>query len=219
MKVMNNQVYSWKFDYSWRAITVCVSCSRISQQKKPVTRSCVSFVDRFIAAFCCSLWASCRWTRSQSSCASNHHKLVDKAVCLVVGRHGRCISDAFVGVNTIDGFWGSATATSPHLIPPKLRGSWFSEDGSNSPRQKNPAKQRVVVAHRASLSRWLALSQWALNLSSSAGVMGNRIRSSGVLLLAWTCLIPAQTRWSRGGQWRTQKYDGSFQKRKWNLTH
>ena len=55
---------------------------------------CVSFVNRFIVAFCCSLWTSCKRTGLQSSCASNHRKLVDKVVCLVVGRHGRRVSDA-----------------------------------------------------------------------------------------------------------------------------
>ena len=43
---------------------------------------------------------------------------------------------------TIDGFRESSTATFPHFIPPELRVSWLSEDGSNSPRRKNPAKQK-----------------------------------------------------------------------------
>ena len=47
-----------------RAIIMCWSCRRISQQKKLVTRRCVSFVGRFIANFCCSLWTSCRQTGS-----------------------------------------------------------------------------------------------------------------------------------------------------------
>ena len=74
-------------------------------KKKLVTRRCVSFVDRFIAAFCCSLWTSCRRTGSQSSCASNHRKLVDKAACLVVGRHGRRASDAIVVLHIVFTMW------------------------------------------------------------------------------------------------------------------
>ena len=57
----------------------CV-CSRIGQQKKLVMSRCVSFVDRLLAAFCCNLRSSCREAGSQSSCASSHRKLVDKAV-------------------------------------------------------------------------------------------------------------------------------------------
>ena len=62
---------------------MCVSCSRISQQKKPITQHCVSFVDHFIAAFCCSLWTSCRQMGSQSSCAFNHCKLVIRPYALL----------------------------------------------------------------------------------------------------------------------------------------
>ena len=61
----------------------CV-CSRIGQQKKLVMSRCVSFVDCLLAAFCCNLRSSCREAGSQSSCASSHRKLVDKAVCLAV---------------------------------------------------------------------------------------------------------------------------------------
>ena len=55
---------------------IYVSCSRISQQKKLFMWHCRSFVDRFIIAFCCSLWTSCRRTGLQSSCAYSHRKLV-----------------------------------------------------------------------------------------------------------------------------------------------
>ena len=54
-----------------------------------MVQRCVSSVHRYIAAFCCSLLTSCRRTGSQSSCAPNHRKLVDKAACLAVGRQGR----------------------------------------------------------------------------------------------------------------------------------
>ena len=84
---------------------MCVSCSRIMNKKRFVTWHCVSFVDRFIAAFCCSLWTGCRRTGSQSSCASNHRKLVDKAVCLAVGRHGRRVSDAIVVFHIVLTIW------------------------------------------------------------------------------------------------------------------
>ena len=50
----------------------------------------------YIATFCCSLWTNCREMGSHSACASSHRKLVDKAVCLSVGRHGRCVSDAII---------------------------------------------------------------------------------------------------------------------------
>ena len=88
-----------------RVITTCMSCSRISKQKKLVTWHCVSFVDRLIAVFCCNLWTSCRRTRSQSSCASSHRKLVDNAVCLAVEMHGRSISDAIVVFHIILTIW------------------------------------------------------------------------------------------------------------------
>ena len=95
---MNNQVYSWYFDYSllitsWCSLsdTTCMTrqrntarimcvCGRIVQQKKVVMRRCVSFVDRLIAAFCCNLRTSRIETGSQSSCASSHRTVVDKAV-------------------------------------------------------------------------------------------------------------------------------------------
>ena len=86
-------------------MTKCVSCSRISQQKKLVTRRCISFVDRFIAVFYCSLWTSCQRTGLQSSCASKHRKLVDKVVCLAVGRHRRHVSDAIVVFHIILTIW------------------------------------------------------------------------------------------------------------------
>ena len=44
---MSNQFYSWNLiihDDVERAITTCVPCSRISQQKKPITRRCISFL-------------------------------------------------------------------------------------------------------------------------------------------------------------------------------
>ena len=101
------------FDYSWFIILWCWTgnnyvrvnsvqyniycvCSRIGQQKKLVPWRCITFVDHRIAVLCCSLWTSCQETGLQSFCASNHRKLVNKAVCLAVGRHGRRDSDAIV---------------------------------------------------------------------------------------------------------------------------
>ena len=68
----------------------------LGNKKKLVMQHCVSFVHRFIAVFCCSLWTSCGRMGSRLSCAPNNCKLVDKAVCLAVGRQGRHVSDAIV---------------------------------------------------------------------------------------------------------------------------
>ena len=80
-------------------------CSRIGQQKKLVTLHCVSFLDRFIAMFYCSVQTSCRETGSQSTCASSHCKLVDKAICLAVGRHGRHVNDAIIIFHIVLAIW------------------------------------------------------------------------------------------------------------------
>ena len=93
-------------DIEW-AITTCLLCSHIGQQKKLVTWRCISFVHRFNATFCCSLWTSCRQMGTQSYCASSHCKckFVDKAVLLAVGRHGRRVSDAIVIFHIVLTIW------------------------------------------------------------------------------------------------------------------
>ena len=82
-----------------------MSCSCISSHKQAGYRALHRFVDPFIAAFCCSLWTSCRQTGLQSTCASNHRKHVDKNICLAVGRHGRHVSDAIVVFHIVLIIW------------------------------------------------------------------------------------------------------------------
>ena len=68
----------------------CMDC------KKNWNGSSTWKVDHFIDAFCCSLRTTCRQMGLQSPGASNHHKVVDKAECLTVGMHRRCVSDAIM---------------------------------------------------------------------------------------------------------------------------
>ena len=86
-----------------QAITMCMSslCSTIHTMcvaalvnKRSFYVALRQFCTLLHHCFCCSQQTNCGEMGLQSSCASNNRKLVDKAVCLVVGRHRMCIWDA-----------------------------------------------------------------------------------------------------------------------------